>query len=152
MYRGAGVRIGVIDQGYRNYTGRIGSEVPIPSGVLCYTADVNVQHTTLAACETASSHGHGTTVSQMIYDVAPEAEYYFASVEFRSDMGRIVDWFHSNDVDVVVMALGTMFEGPGDGTVLNPTGYAGSLARAVTLGMTIALSAGALWRRCRHRR
>ena len=132
----------MIDQGYRNYTRHIGTEVPIPSGVLCYTADVNVQHTTMAACETASSHGHGTTVSQMIYDVAPEAEYYFASVEFRSDMGRIVDWFDSNDVDVVVMALGTMFEGPGDGTALNPNGYAGSLARAVTLGMTIALSAG----------
>ncbi len=141
-YRGAGVRIGVIDHGYRNYTRHIGSELPSPSGVRCYTADVNVQHTTMTACETSSSHGHGTTVTQMIYDVAPEAEYYIAVVKFRSDMGRIVDWFDSNDVDVVVISLGTVFEGPGDGTTQSANGYTGSLARAVTLGMTVAVAAG----------
>ena len=141
-YRGAGVRIGVIDHGYRNYTRHIGSELPSPSGVRCYTADVNVQHTTMAACETSSSHGHGTTVTQMIYDVAPDAEYYIAVVKFRSDMGRIVDWFDSNDVDVVVISLGAVFEGPGDGTTQSANGYTGSLARAVTLGMTVAIAAG----------
>ena len=141
-FRGAGVRVGVIDLGYRDYSRHIGSELPAPSGVLCYTRNVNVQHRTMAACETASSHGHGTNVTEMIYDVAPDAEYYIAGLVYSRDMSGIIDWFNSNDVDVVVMSLGADFEGPGDGTTAYTGGYMGGLQRAVRSGMVVATSAG----------
>ena len=141
-YRGAGVRIGVFDIGVSDYSRHIGSALPTPSGVLCYTRDVNVQHTTLRACETASATGHGATVTEMVYDVAPEAEYFLATGAYFNDLNRAVDWFNSHDVDVLVVSLSTIFEGPGDGTSVYTGRYIAAINRAVAFGMTVAVSAG----------
>ena len=132
-YRGAGVRIGVFD---------IGSALPTPSGVHCYTRAVNVQHATLRAYETASATGHGATVTEMVYDVAREEEYFLATGAYFNDLSRAVDWFNSNDVDVVVVSLSTTFEGPGDGTSAHTSRYIAAINGAVSFGMTVAVSAG----------
>ena len=141
-YRGAGVRIGVFDIGFSDYSRHIGSALPTPSGVRCYTRDVNVQHATLRACETASVTGHGAAVTEMVYDVAPEAEYFLATGAYFNDLSRAVEWFNSNDVDVVVVSLSTIFEGPGDGTSVHTSRYVAAISRAVSFGMTVAVSAG----------
>ena len=141
-YRGAGVRIGVFDAGFSDYSRHIGSALPTPSGVRCFTRDVNVQHSTLGACEAASVTGHGATVAEMVYDVAPEAEYFLATGVYYNDLSRTVDWFSSNDVDVVVMSLSSRFEGPGDGTSPYTNRFIAAINRAVSLGMTVAISAG----------
>ena len=141
-YRGAGVRIGVFDAGFSDYSRHIGAALPTPSGVLCHTRDVNVQHTTLSACEAASVTGHGATVTEMVYDVAPEAEYFLATGVYFNDLSRAVDWFNRNDVDVVVVSLSTLFEGPGDGTSPYTNRFIAAINRAVSLGMTVAISAG----------
>ena len=141
-YRGAGVRIAVFDAGFSGYSTHIGSALPTPSGVRCFTRDVNVQHTTLRACETASVTGHGATVTEMVYDVAPEAEYFLATGVWFNDLSRAVDWFNDNDVDVVVVSLSTLFEGPGDGTTAHTGRYIAAINRAVSFGMTVVISAG----------
>ncbi|MYH41505.1 MAG: S8 family serine peptidase, partial [Chloroflexi bacterium] len=140
--RGDGVRIGIIDSGFSDYTRHIGSHVPSPSGVRCYTSDVNVQHTTMAACEAASTSGHGRRVTEMAYDVAPDAQYYLAVDYYNIDLRRIVDWFIQNDVDVIVMSLGGDFEGPGDGTSPYSHGDIRTLNRAIANGMTVVVAAG----------
>ena len=140
--RGDGVRIGVIDTGFSNYTQNMGTNVPSPSGVRCYTSDVNVQHTSIAACETASSGGHGTRVIEMVYDVAPDAEYYLAVEWYVIDIARIINWFIDNDVDVLVMSLGGSFQGPGDGTSPDSHTDISLLNTAIANGITVVVAAG----------
>ena len=78
----------------------------------------------------------------MVYDVAPEAEYFLATGVYFNDLSRVVDWFNSNDVDVVVASLSTLFEGPGNGTSPYTNRFIAAINRGVSLGMTFAISAG----------
>ena len=78
----------------------------------------------------------------MVYDVAPEAEYLLATGVYFNDLSRVVDWFNSNDVDVVVASLSTLFEGPGNGTSPYTNRFIAAINRGVSLGMTFAISAG----------
>ena len=114
---GRGVRIAVVDVGFRGYSSHIGSSLPRPVAVRCYHGSGTGYATTLSACEAQLNETHGTLVTEFAYDVAPEAEYILLRVHNTHQAVQALDWLVQQGVDVVTISISTReFQGPGDGT------------------------------------
>ena len=138
--KGNGVKIGVIDLGFKGFAELMGTELPSTVEARCYT-DVGVFTSNLTDCipteSTESTNLHGTAVTEAAFDIAPEADYYIANVWSFGDLLETVEWMEFEGVDVVNMSLGFSFNGPGDGT----TPYSNSPLKTVDT----AVSGGIIW-------
>ena len=127
--KGEGMKIGVIDVGFRGFQELMGAELPSEENVhaLCFN-EVGSPTREVSHCEIDSIHG--TAVTETVYDVAPNATYYIANPATLGDMRATVDWMISQGVDVVNHSAGWTWSGPGDGTsdfiysTLNTVDYA----------------------------
>ena len=135
-YRGAGVKIGVIDSGFRGFQSLMGSELPSTVQARCYT-DVGQTTGSLDECDNERLGSHGTAVTEAVFDIAPDATYFIADPYSRGDLKRIVEWMIDHDVDVINMSLGWGWDGPGDGT----SSFSDSPLNAVDA----AVSGGIVW-------
>ncbi|MDD5190360.1 MAG: choice-of-anchor D domain-containing protein, partial [Dehalococcoidales bacterium] len=121
-YNGAGVKIGILDGGFGNYTALLGTELPA----------------TVATHWSPSLGGpgpsvHGTACAEIVYDIAPGAQMYLANFSTIAEMGNAVNWLISQGVNVISCSMGAMLGGPGNGTgVMNDI-------------VTTARNAGILW-------
>ena len=138
--KGQGVKIGVIDVGFKDFQSLMGTELPSTVEARCYT-DVGVFTSNLIDCVPTeapeSSKLHGTAVTEAAFDIAPEAEYYIANTSSLGDLADTVDWMVADGVDVINMSVGFLFHGPGDGT----TPFSNSPLRTVDA----AVEGGAIW-------
>ncbi|MCA9727043.1 MAG: S8 family serine peptidase, partial [Candidatus Eisenbacteria bacterium] len=101
-YRGQGVRVGILDLGFAGVSERIGTELPR-------------QVTTRAFASGDPSHTHGTACGEIVHDVAPDAEIYFAGLGTAVDLQQALAWMKNNRVEVLSHSL-AWFLGGGDGT------------------------------------
>ena len=138
--KGSGVKIGVIDVGFKDFQSLMGTELPSTVEARCYT-DVGVFTSNLTDCiptkAPESSKLHGTAVTEAAFDIAPEAEYYIANIASLGDLADTVDWMVSEGADVINMSVGFLFHGPGDGT----TPFSNSPLKTVDA----AVEGGAIW-------
>ena len=142
-YDGTGVKIGVLDLGFQGYSSLIGTGLPQPEAVRCWITDVNVQHNTLAECETVSGmENHGTAVTEMLYDVAPGATYYLARVGRTADIVEAVEWLNDHEVDVMNFSGATPWDVPGDGTSPYAHSPLNAVDKAVMNGAFFSATAG----------
>ena len=142
-YDGTGIRVGVIDSGFSGYSALIGAHVPKPEAVRCWTSKMAVQHDSLADCQaTWGSNNHGTAVTEMLFDVAPGATYYLASILHSSHAKEAVDWLIEKDVDVINMSLAFAWNGPGDGTSPYSHSILNTVDNAVDRGALFSITAG----------
>ena len=137
-FTGSGIKIGVIDAGYTGANGLLGTELPADPQTRCYTTKTD-SPTDLSRCDQSD---HGTIVAESIIDIAPEATLYLASVRSPGDLADVVDWMISEDVSVINMSLGWLFDGPGDGTSPRAHSPLNTLAKAVSNGILWVNSAG----------
>ena len=141
-YVGTGVKVGVIDAGFKGYSAFIGTHLPQPEAVRCWTSRIGVQHDNLADCEAASGSNHGTAVTDMLFDVAPGATYYLARILNTSHTKDAVDWLIEKDVDVINFSLAVPWDGPGDGTSPYSNSILKSVDTAVDSGALFSATAG----------
>ena len=153
-FKGAGVKIGIIDFGFGGIESHIGTEVPDPVGVRCYSFNLNPSAppsytTDIADCDHTALHFsslHGSSVLEAVYDIAPEAEYYIAAVShfsfYHTDLKDAVDWMIDEDVDIITFSHAGGWSGPGDGTSVYPTSEINTLNNAVGNGITWISPAG----------
>ena len=117
--RGQGVKIGIIDVSFEGFTELMGSELPATAQWRCYT-QVGVFTSNPTDCvredDPESSKIHGTAVTEAVFDIAPEAEYYIANTSSWGDLLDTVDWMTTQGVDVMNLSVSFAFAGPGDGT------------------------------------
>ena len=143
--KGQGVKIGVIDVGFKGFADLMGSELPSTVEARCYT-DIGVFSSNLADCIPTgipeSARLHGTAVTEAVFDIASEAEYYIANITSWGDLRDTVDWMVSEDVDVINMSLGWLFSGPGDGTTPFTYSPLRSVDAAIAGGITWVNAAG----------
>ena len=137
-YTGSGIKIGVIDVGFAGADGLLGTELPADPQTRCYTTETD-SPTDLRSCNQGD---HGTIVAESIIDIAPSATLYLASVRSQGDLADVVDWMITEDVSVINMSLGWLFDGPGDGTSPREHSPLNTLARAVSNGILWVTSAG----------
>jgi hypothetical protein len=115
--RGAGVKIAVLDQAF-GATSRLdslaGSELPPIARQHRQTFDADYG---LAGRDyNANSSRHGEFVTEVVYDIAPDAEYWLVNYHTPEQFAQAVDYLH--DVirpDIVVHSNSFLF-GPFDGT------------------------------------
>ena len=141
-YDGTGIKVGVIDTGFHGYSALIGTHLPQPEAVRCWTSKMDVRHDNLADCEAASESNHGTAVTEMLFDVAPGATYYLARILNTSHTEDAVDWLIEQGVDVINMSVSFPWDGPGDGTSPYTDTALAIVDTAVHGGAFIAATAG----------
>jgi Subtilase family len=107
---GAGVKIGVLDLGFTGYQARLGNELP---------ASVTVQSFVEGGDIFGGGINHGTGVAEIVHEMAPGAELYFANFATEAEMGAAAYWLTvEQGVDVINASWGYPTSGPGDGTGL----------------------------------
>ncbi|MFQ5342545.1 MAG: S8 family serine peptidase [Anaerolineae bacterium] len=106
--RGQGVRIGVLDAGFRDYDKRI-QEGELPSDV--------ITHTFRTVGSFGAGDEHGTVMAEIAFDLAPEAQFYFVNMlpTDVSQFGQAVDWLIEQEVDIVLYGRNWLVGSSGDG-------------------------------------
>ena len=144
-YKGRDVKIGVIDLSFKGFAGLMGSELPATVQARCY-ASVGNFTTNLSDCISTSSpersRRHGTAVTEALFDIAPQADYYISDAGSYRDLLNTVNWMVSQGVDVINMSLAWGFDGPGDGTSYYSNAPLKSVDAAVNGGIIWVNGAG----------
>ena len=106
-YRGQNVKVGIIDYGFDGYRDLLGTELP---------ATVVAQSFALYNGVDNAGSVHGTAVGEIIHDLAPAAELYFACIDgSASSFARGARWLADQGVAIINHSGGFPF-GPFDGT------------------------------------
>ena len=112
-YSGQGIKVGIIDLGFKDLTSLTGTELPARVQGRCYT-DIGVFTQDLADCEAVGEVSvpipeclddaqrradrnatHGTIVAESVIDIAPEVSLYIANPISRADLQAAADWMAS---------------------------------------------------------
>ena len=133
-FKGQGVKIGVIDVGFAGFADLQGTELPSTVQMKC------ADGTTLSDC--AGSGKHGTGVTEILYDVAPDATYYIYSASTKGDWKSAVAWMVEQGVDVINASISREWDGPGNGTSPYTDSPLKAVDSAVTGGSVFVTSAG----------
>ena len=142
-YKGQGVKIGVIDD-FEGFSSLMGTELPSTVEARCYT-DMGEFSSNLADCEADSEHG--TAITEVLFDIAPEATYYISNPNTLGDLKTAVEWMVAQDVDVIEYGKGWTWDGPGDGTSPFSDSPLRTVDTAVAGGITWVSGAGNYARR-----
>ena len=157
-YSGQGVKVGVIDVGFRGLTSLTGTELPATVQARCYT-DIGVFTQNLADCEAAEpvpdttipecregvepvANDHGTIVAESVLDIAPEVELYIAQPLSLADLQDASEWMASQGVSVINYSVGWFFDGPGDGTSPSSVSPLKTVDQSVASGVIWVNAAG----------
>jgi hypothetical protein len=125
-HKGAGVKVGIIDTGF----GRL--EEVQANGELPQTIVHDGQ------CGAEHSSSHGTTVAEIVHDMAPQAQLFLACVQDAMGFDDAAQWLKNQDVDVVNVSIGFPGTGRGDGT----SAAGQSVAMLRNNGITVVAAAG----------
>lgn len=106
-YQGQGVKVGVIDAGFKGYQALLGSDLPPSNKVFVWSPGA-------AGMEDTE---HGTMCAEIVTDIAPQLDgLYLAAAGTEVDIVNAIQWMQSQGVKVITMSLGWLSWGPGDGT------------------------------------
>ena len=154
-YSGQGVKVGIIDLGFRGLTSLMGTELPATVQARCYTdigvftenlADCEavepVPDTTLPECPAVEGTDHGTIVAESVLDIAPEVELYIAQPDSPADLQDASEWMASQGVSVINYSVGWIFDGPGDGKSPSSVSPLNTVDQAVASGVIWVNAAG----------
>jgi len=109
-YRGAGVKVAIIDAGFMGYAALRGTDLPAS-----VTAKNFVDGETDA--QIGSTTVHGTACAEVVHDIAPNASIYLAKIGTDIDLQEAVTWLKDTQhVDIISTSLGWYILTPGDGT------------------------------------
>jgi subtilisin family serine protease/ribosomal protein L40E len=106
-FTGQGIQIGVLDQGFDGFRDQLGRELPEQVSARSFVSGVEPD---------ATGENHGTAVAEIVHDVAPRAELFFAHYDGGDvSMGNAVDWLLEQGVQIISHSAGGL-AGPMDGT------------------------------------
>lgn len=126
-FRGAGVKVAVIDGGFKGYPSLLGTDLP-SSVVVKNFVDGESDAQVNGASE------HGTACAEIVHDIAPDAALFLAKVNTDIDLQEAVTWLKDTQhVNIISTSLGWYNLTPGDGT-----GFFANLVQS-------ARSAGIFW-------
>jgi subtilisin family serine protease len=125
--RGQGVRVAIIDLGFRGWESLLGTELP----------STTTRRSFVNAGNSASPTAHGTACAELVHDIAPEAQLYLLEIAETIDFTEAVSWCIDNDIHVVNMSL-AFFAGPRDGTGTQSD----EVNRAADAGIIFVISSG----------
>lgn len=125
-YFGQGVKVGILDcGGFAGYAALLGTDLP-PAVTLWTGGETG---------DPVGTGNHGTACAEIVYDLAPGAQYFLAHDATEADFYKAVDWLIAQGVKVVSYSCGWTGPYPNDGFGLphNPVNAKVSEARAHNL-------------------
>ena len=134
-YTGEGIKVGIIDGGFRGFSDLMGAELPQTVAARCYRL-VGQPSEILADCEDTTTD-HGTAVAESIMDIAPDVTLYIAGVSTPGNVREATEWMVDEGVHVINFSASLPFDGPGDGT--SPS------SDSPLNTMDLAVDSGVLW-------
>ena len=137
-YRGRGVKIGIIDD-FEGFSGLMGTELPSTVQARCYT-DIGVHTSNRSDCE--SYGNHGTSVTEVVFDIAPESTYYISNASTEGDLQTAVNWMVDQNVDVINLSSNYLWDGNGDGGYRYSNSSLRTANTAISNGIVFVNSAG----------
>ena len=105
-FTGQGVKIGIIDIGFKGLSAAIANE-SLPAGLKTVNFTVD---------GIEAEYKHGTACAEIVYDMAPGAAFYLIKVADEIDFYDAIDYCKNAGIDIISSSIGTMGSGPGDGT------------------------------------
>lgn len=109
---GSGVKVAILDLGFRGYTGLLGTELPSSVVTMSFSAAGGIEATNLPE----NSAKHGTACAEVVHDVAPGAQLYLVNFDTGVEFVNAMDWLILQGVDVISLSVGWVNAGPYDGT------------------------------------
>jgi len=103
---GKGVKVGIIDLGFKGYTDRQASG-DLPPNVV--TAD-------FCGGQLATGEEHGTAVAEVVHGMAPDAQLYLICFDSDVTLLQAEAYAKSQGVQIVNYSIGTYNDGRGDGS------------------------------------
>src|SRR2546427_219782 len=95
--RGAGAKVAIADLGFDGYTALTGTELPAQVVSRSFRQDGDI---------TGAGDPHGTAAAEVIFDIAPDATYYFVNFSTEVELGNAVDWLITQKVDLISESVG----------------------------------------------
>ena len=141
-YRGQGIKVGIIDNGFEGFSGLMGTELPQSVRARCYPVVKDSDAPTDEITDCAWNGSHGTAVAESVMDIAPDVSLYVANALSKGDLQAAVQWMIDQGVNVINHSVGWPFDGPGDGTSPNSWSPLRSVDRAVDSGIVWVNAAG----------
>ena len=93
---GKGVKVGVIDMGFKDYSMLLGTELP-----------ASVTTKVAGSYSEFSMDEHGAACAEIVHDTAPDAELFLANAgDWDVDFHNAVEWLASQEVDVISSSIG----------------------------------------------
>ena len=81
-YDGTGVKVAILDGGFTGYSALLGTELPASVTIQSFYAGSDIEGTT----------PHGTACAEIVYDIAPDAQFYLVNFGTSVELGNAVDW------------------------------------------------------------
>jgi subtilisin family serine protease len=103
---GSGIKVGVLDGGFAGFEDHPGDLPTVDSAHRSWS-------------ESKGGPGevpHGTACAEILYDIAPGAEYYYATIGTEVELLSKLDWFAENGVRIISSSIGFNNIAPTDGT------------------------------------
>ncbi len=105
-FRGAGVKVAVMDIGFKNLSGaQSAGDLPF---------NLSTQDFTGRGLQT--QYKHGTACAEIVHDMAPDAELHLLKISDEEDLYRALDYCKANGIHIISVSIGTYGSGPGNGT------------------------------------
>ncbi len=139
-YTGQGIKVGIIDGGFRGFSDLMGAELPQTVVARCYQL-VGQSSENLADCEDTTTD-HGTEVAESIMDIAPDVTLYIAQVSTPGTVKEAAKWMVDEGVDVINFSASMPFDGPGNGTSPSSDSPLNTVDLAVDSGVLWVNAAG----------
>jgi hypothetical protein len=102
-FTGKGVKVGIIDLGFKGYKAQLGRGLPQNVTAKSFTSPPNIEGT----------EEHGAAVAEIVHAMAPDAQIFIANVD--QDLAGAVNWMAAQGVTVINYSVGSVV-GPMDGT------------------------------------
>ena len=122
-FSGQGVRVAVVDAGFRGFSNRLGTTLPANTVARSFRPDGDPEAGT----------DHGTLAAEVVHSLAPAAELYLLSFATVTELAAAAEFIAEEGIDVVSFSVGFIHNGPGNGS--------GPVDDIVTL----STANGALW-------
>jgi PKD repeat protein len=89
---GEGVKVAILDKGFDGvYDLQASGELPSDAILMSFRADGIIDGITV----------HGAACAEIVYDIAPDATYYFVTYDTDTEFFNAVDWLESEEINVI---------------------------------------------------
>jgi hypothetical protein len=127
---GAGAKVGIIDEGY-GLLADAQAAGEVPANTTVYNGQ----------CSTGDTTTHGTSMAEIVHDMAPQAQLYLACVTDSMGFDDAAHWLKDQGVSIVNVSIG--FPGTGRGNGVPEAGTpAATVAWLRTNGIVVVAAAG----------